>query len=103
MPQFVILAYDATDEGALERRMANREAHIAAMTQARAQGKMICGLALLDATGKMIGSNVIVNMESRAEVDAWLATEPYVSGKVWESINVLDAKIGPTFADMIPQ
>ena len=103
MPQFVILAYDATDTGALDRRMANREAHIAAMTKSRAEGKMICGLALVDDAGKMIGSNVIVNMADRAEVDAWLAAEPYVTGKVWEKITVMDAKIGPTFADMIPQ
>jgi len=101
MPQFVILAYDAKDEGAMERRMNCRTAHTEAMAKARANGNMICGLALLDDSGKMIGSNVIVNFPSRADVDAWLASEPYVQGKVWDNITVLPAKIGDSFKDLI--
>ncbi len=99
--QFVILAYDATDDGALARRMAAREAHTAAMAQARAAGNMLCGAALLDDAGKMIGSNIIVNYETRAELDAWLATEPYVVGKVWGEVKVIPAKLGDTFKDFI--
>lgn len=101
MQQFVILAYDATDDGALARRMACREAHTKAMAQARADGNMVCGLALLDDAGKMIGSNVIVNFPSRAEVDAWLAVEPYVVGKVWDKITVINAKLGDSFKDLV--
>lgn len=101
MQQFVIIAYDAKDEGAQARRMTAREAHMQAMSEARKNGQMICGVALLDEAGKMIGSNVVVNMPDRASVDAWLAVEPYVTGKVWEKITVLPAKIGPTFQDLI--
>ncbi len=101
MQQFVIIAYDATDAGAFDRRMAAREAHMEAMAQARKNGQMICGVALLDEAGKMIGSNIVVNMPDRASVDAWLAAEPYVTGKVWEKITVLPAKIGQTFQDLI--
>lgn len=101
MQQFVILAYDATDENALERRMAARTAHMQAMTEARAKGNMICGAALLDDAGKMIGSNIVVNFPSRAEVDAWLASEPYVAGKVWEKITIIPAKLGDTFKDLL--
>jgi len=101
MQQFVIIAYDATDENALERRMAARAAHMAAMAEARAKGNMLCGLALLDASGKMIGSNVVVNFSTRADVDAWLAAEPYVVGKVWDNITVIPAKLGDSFKDLI--
>jgi uncharacterized protein YciI len=101
MPQYVILAYDANDADAQERRMANRQAHIDAMTKARAQGQMLCGAALLDASGKMIGSNVVVNFASREALDAWLAAEPYVTGKVWKDISILPAKLGPTFEDLL--
>jgi len=101
MQQFVILAYDATDADAINRRMAAREAHTAAMAQARAEGKMLCGAALLDDSGKMIGSNIIVNYESRAELDAWLAVEPYIVGKVWGEVKVIPAKLGDTFKDLI--
>ena len=101
MQQFVIIAYDAKDEGAMARRMEAREAHTQAMAQARANGNMICGAALLDESGKMIGSNIIVNYPSRKELDSWLATEPYVVGKVWDDITVIPAKLGDSFKDLI--
>ncbi len=101
MQQFVILAYDAKDEGAMARRMAARTAHTQAMVEARKSGNMICGAALLDETGKMIGSNIIVNYPSRKELDAWLNSEPYVIGKVWENITIIPAKLGDTFKDLI--
>jgi uncharacterized protein len=99
--QFVIIAYDAKDEGAMARRMAARDAHTKAMAEARANGNMICGAALLDDNGKMIGSNIIVNYESRKELDVWLAKEPYVSGKVWDNITVIPAKLGDSFKDLL--
>lgn len=101
MPQYVITAYDGTDEGAMERRMKVRQAHMDLISQMRKEGKVLCGLALIDANEKMIGSTVICNMKDRAELDAWLATEPYVTGKVWEKIEVKDAKLAPTFNDLI--
>ncbi len=101
MQQFVIIAYDAKDEGAMERRMAARAAHTQAMAESRKNGNMICGAALLDESGKMIGSNIIVNYPSRKELDEWLAVEPYVVGKVWENITVIPAKLGDTFKDLI--
>ncbi len=101
MQQFVIIAYDAKDEGAMARRMAAREAHTKAMAQARENGNMVCGAALLDDAGKMIGSNIIVNYPSRKELDEWLAAEPYVVGKVWDNITVIPAKLGDSFKDLI--
>ncbi|MEQ1789407.1 MAG: YciI family protein [Rickettsiales bacterium] len=101
--QFVIIAYDATDADAMARRMAAREAHTKAMAQARENGNMICGAALLDDAGKMIGSNVIVNYPSRKELDEWLATEPYIVGKVWDNITIIPAKLGDTFKELIKE
>ncbi len=101
--QFVIIAYDATDTDAINRRMAARDAHTKAIAQARAEGKMLCGAALLDDAGKMIGSNIILNFPSRADVDAWLAVEPYVVGKVWDKIDVIPAKLGDSFKDLLKE
>ena len=101
MQQFVIIAYDAKDEGAMARRMSARTAHTEAMAEARENGNMICGAALLDEAGKMIGSNIIVNYPSRKELDAWLAAEPYVTGKVWDNITVIPAKLGDSFKDLL--
>jgi hypothetical protein len=103
MPQFVIIAYDATDADAINRRMAAREAHTKAIAVARAEGKMLCGAALLDDAGKMIGSNIILNFPDRAAVDAWLAVEPYVVGNVWDKISVIPAKLGDSFRDLIKE
>ena len=45
----------------------------------------------------MIGSTMIVDFESRDELDRYLETEPYVTGKVWENIDVTPCKIPPVF------
>ena len=31
------------------------------------------------------------------QLDAWLAAEPYVTGKVWENIQIIPCKISPMF------
>ncbi len=101
MAQFILIAYDAKDEGAHERRMATRKAHTDSITQLRGEGKVLIGVAITDDQGKMIGSVVVTNFESRAEFNNWLATEPYVLNKVWGDMLVLNGNIGPSFADLI--
>jgi uncharacterized protein YciI len=101
MKQFIVIAYDAKDEGAYERRMQTRKAHVDSISALRAKGNIICGIAITDDNGKMIGSVVVTNFESRVEFDKWLAEEPYVKGKVWNDITVLNGEIGPSFADLI--
>lgn len=101
MSQFIIIAYDAKDEKALERRMAARQAHIDGLNVLRAEGKAICGIAITGDDGKMIGSVVITNFASRNELDKWLETESYVVNKVWQDITVLNGNLGPSFADLI--
>ena len=36
----------------------------------------------------MTGAVLIVEFESRPALDAWLASEPYVTGDVWRRIEV---------------
>jgi uncharacterized protein len=86
--QFLIIAHDGTDEGALDRRMAVREAHLKSARERAASGMTIMGGAMLDDDGKMIGSASVVEVESRAELDAWLEADPYVTGDVWRNITV---------------
>jgi uncharacterized protein YciI len=86
--QFLITAYDGTDEGALERRMAAREAHLVGARAMKASGSMIVGGAILDDQGRMVGSSCIVEFPARDAVDAWLAADPYVTGNVWQKIDV---------------
>ena len=86
--QFLIIAYDGTDEGALKRRMAAREAHLVGARAMKASGSMIVGGAILDDDGRMVGSSCIVEFPDRAGVDAWLAADPYVTENVWQKIEV---------------
>ncbi|MCW3474149.1 YciI family protein [Limobrevibacterium gyesilva] len=88
MPQFVVIAYDGTDPDALARRMAVRPAHLENVKPMVAAGQIIAGGALLDDAGGMIGSVSIVDFPDRAGLDHWLATDPYVTGKVWQKIEV---------------
>ncbi len=77
--------------------MASRPAHIALSNEAIPRGEQIFGAAVLSEEGKMRGSVMVVDFPSRQELDAWLAREPYVTGKVWEKIEIHPCKIGPSF------
>ncbi len=52
---FLVQAFDDSDENALERRMAAREAHLEAARKSKGDGRLITAGAILDEAGKMIG------------------------------------------------
>ncbi len=95
--QFLVIAYDGTDDKALERRMAAREPHLAGIVKMKEAGTAVYGVAILNDREQMIGSVLVVDFPSRADVDAWLKSEPYVVGDVWRKIEVLPAKVPPMF------
>ena len=88
MPQFLVIAYDGTDPEAKARRLAARPAHLDGVRPMVESRQMLVGGAILDEAGEMTGSATIVEFPSRAELDAWLATDPYVTGDVWRKIEV---------------
>ena len=82
--QFIVKAYDG--EGMLEKRMAVRPRHLEGMKKL---GKhILCAGGLLDDEGRMKGSVLVLEFDSRAELDGYLASEPYVTEKVWETVEV---------------
>lgn len=94
--QFVLVAYDGTDEGALGRRMTVREAHLKMGKELYEAGKWLYGAGILDDTGKMIGSMIVCDFPSREEMEKqWLDREPYIAGKVWEKIDIHRAQVPP--------
>ncbi len=93
--QFVVTALDYTDAAVLQRRMAHREQHLAGVKQLIAQGRFLSGGALLDESGRMIGSSLHLDFPDRASLDAQLQQDPYVSGRVWEKIEVRQVKLVP--------
>lgn len=95
--QFLILGYDGQDPEALARRMAVRERHITLGDKLRDEGKLLYGAAILNDAGTMIGSVLIGDFADRAELDDWLQVEPYVTGNVWQHIEVKPCRVGPSF------
>ena len=84
MVQFVVRAYDG--EGVLEKRLEVRPRHLESIERIRKH--VVCAGGLLDDEGKMKGSLLVMEFESRQELDAYLANEPYVQEHVWEKIEV---------------
>ena len=82
--QFVITAYDGANM--LDKRMAVRPRHLENLTKVK--GKIICAGGLLTEEGKMKGSVMIMDFESRDLLDEYLSSEPYIIEKVWEKVDV---------------
>lgn len=94
--QFIVTGYDGKDEGALARRMAAREAHLALARQMVEAGKWLYAAAILNDQEKMTGSVIICDFDSRQALEKeWLDKEPYVLGKVWEKIEITRAQAAP--------
>ena len=91
--QFLITAYDGTDDEALDRRMAARDSHLARGKTFSDSGNILKGGAILSDTGKMIGSILLVDFDTKAEVDKWIEADPYVAGNVWKEVTVVQIKL----------
>lgn len=89
MQQYIITAHDdLTDPFSLERRMEVRPLHLQGAASLRASNNFIIGGAFLDEHGRMTGSVMIVQFETEEELQEWLRNEPYITGKVWHTVEV---------------
>ena len=86
--QFLIIGRDGTDDAAMSRRLAVRDAHIALGEKLRVAGNMWYGAALLNDHHQMIGSMLLMDFKDDRELRDWLDIEPYMTGKVWEQVEV---------------
>lgn len=97
--QFIVTGKDGTDAGALDRRMAAREDHLAMAEEMKNAGKWLYAAAILNDAGNMAGSVIICEFENRDALQAeWLDREPYILGKVWETVDITPAAVPPLFA-----
>ena len=84
MPLFVVTCLD--HEGALERRLAVREAHLAFLDARQAMVRLAG--PLLDDAGAVIGSLLIVEAEDRPAVEAFAAEDPYSRAGLFRSTEI---------------
>jgi uncharacterized protein YciI len=86
--QFILIAYDGTDEGALDRRMKVREDHLSKTAVLKKTGEFLFGGAILDDDGKMIGSMIVYEYPDRKALDEKLMDEPYMTAGVWQRVEI---------------
>lgn len=86
--QFILIAYDGTDAGALQRRMKVREDHLRKIAVMKKNGQFVAGGAILDDEGKMTGSMIVYEFPDRQALDLKLAEEPYFTEGVWEKVEI---------------
>lgn len=92
--EFLILATDATDSDAPERRLRARPEHSALVKKLKASGNFKVGGHTLDAKDRIAGSAMILDFHSREELDAYLKIEPYAVQGVWREITVTRINLG---------
>jgi len=85
---FLIIAHDYRDPEAPDRRQRQRPAHVEGVRRLRDRGQFVEGGAMMNDEGRIVGSMVLVDFPSRAEVESWIAADPYTTGQVWEHVTV---------------
>lgn len=86
--QYVIHAYDHTDPDALDRRMVVRSAHLDYVRQLKADGRFLLGGALLNPDGRMIGSMLLLDLDTDEQLAEYMNADPYIVQGVWDKIDV---------------
>ena len=94
--QYIITAHDFPD--ALPRRMECRQHHLDMHAALAKEGRMHYAAAIMNEKGEMAGSMIVCEFPDRAALEAYLAVEPYVLGKVWDRIDINPCKVAPLYA-----
>ena len=84
--QYLITAHDGPDM--LEKRMEVRPRHLENMERVKKAGSVVCAGGILDEAGRLVGSALVLDFASRDLLDTYLASEPYIVEKVWETVTV---------------
>ncbi len=86
--QYLVIGRDYKDKAALARRLKARPAHLELGESLRQNGSLWYGAAIWDTHNQMTGSILIVDFSSEKALHDWLDVEPYVTEKVWESVEI---------------
>jgi len=82
----MLIALTARDKtGALPIRMETRQAHVAYLQSSEAV--RMAG-PLLDASGEMCGSLIILEVSDMADAEAWTQEDPYAKAGLFESVSL---------------
>ncbi len=65
-----------------------RAGHLDNVEKMKEDGVFLFGGAILDDEGTMIGSMIVYEFPDRESLDERLKNEPYITGKVWQKIDI---------------
>ena len=82
--QFLINAYDG--ENMLEKRMEVRPRHLENID--RLGKHVVFAGGRLNDEGKPVGSVMVMEFETKGDLDEYLKAEPYIVEKVWDRVDV---------------
>ena len=91
--QFLLIAYDGTDSNAESRRLNARPMHLEKIETLKKSGEFLCGGAILNDEGRMIGSAILYDFPDKASLDEWLKEEPYINKGVWKEIKIVPFRL----------
>ena len=91
--QFLVISKDGKDKKAKDRRLAVRQSHLDLGEKMKKSGNRWYGAVLLDDNQNMIGSMAVMDFPSGKELKEWLDSEPYVTGGVWKSIEIIKCNV----------
>ncbi|WP_417250070.1 YciI family protein [Celeribacter sp.] len=80
---FALICQDKS--GALEIRKANRDAHLAYISET---GVVTQAGPFLDDAGEMCGSLVVLDVKDKAAAEDWAAHDPYAKAGLFEKVTV---------------
>lgn len=89
MPTFV--AYCLDRDGASDLRLSKRDEHLAYVR--RHLDKLKLGGPMLNAGGEMIGSLLILEAETLAEAQGFLAADPYAQSGLFQRVELRQLRI----------
>ena len=82
--QFLVTAHDG--EGMYEKRMSVRPRHLENL--AALVDHVVCAGGLINDDGLLAGSMLVMEYDTRDQLDEYLADEPYIREKVWEDVRI---------------
>ncbi len=97
---YAIIAFDGDDP---TRRQAVRDRHLAVITEWAREGRLVLGTPLFDAAWRPVGSLMVLAVEDKAGLDAYLAAEPFATERVWSRIATHPCRIAALPYRALPQ
>lgn len=91
--QYLLTAFDGTDEAAESRRLDARPEHLQKISLLKKRGEFLFGGAILNDEGRMIGSMILYEFPDRKTLEERLKKEPYISRGVWKKIEIVPFRL----------